>query len=430
MISPPVYVPGPAQFYSRMIGTALNLTNYHYAIRDIVAAAERVEKEGRKVTYLNIGDPQAFDFRPPDNVIDAVVRALRDRFTGYANSLGLATARQAIADYATALGSPTDPNDVVVTSGASEAAELVLTALLDPGDEVLVPSPGYPLYPAILTKLGATPRPYGLDPNTNWQLSIEEITSLITLKTKAIVLINPNNPTGAITSDRVTSEILSIAETAGLLVISDEVYRDLCFEEKPSPISVLATGSGVPVITLESLSKTHMVPGWRVGWMRFTNTENLHNLKAAITKLACGRLCSPTPTQYAIEPALTGDTCFQSTFLEQLRLRRDLVVERFNSHPRFTCTTPAAAFYLMVQAVDSIGDDKRFVRELLEETGVLVVPGSGFGCSPETGYFRIVYLANPEVLEEAIESCIGFASGRFDRDLPHAPFRNYKIYVQ
>jgi alanine-synthesizing transaminase len=190
---------------------------------------------------------------------------MKYRFTGYAHSAGLPDARKAIAGYATRNGTSTTPNEVIITSGASEAADLVLTALLDPEDEVLVPAPGYPLYPAILSKLGAVPKYYRLNANNDWKPSVDEMALLVTRKTKAIVLINPNNPTGSITPDQITTEIMQLADALNLLVISDEVYRDLCFVGQSSPASVLAAGFNCPVVTLESLSKTHMLSGWRVG---------------------------------------------------------------------------------------------------------------------------------------------------------------------
>src|SRR5918911_4576730 len=247
-----------------MIKPSGRTAQFHYAIRGIVAAAEALEREGRKVTYLNIGDPQAYGFRPPAHVVEPVGRALRDGFTGYAPSSGLPEAREAAARYATAMGAPTTPADVLMTAGASEAADLLLSALVDEGDEVLLPAPGYPIYTAILNKLGAHARYYHLDAARGWRVSPEEIAAAAGERTRPVVLINPNNPTGSIVPDETTREILSVAARHGLLVIADEVYRELCFGPPPSPASVLAQGTGVPVVTLESLSKTHLVPGWRV----------------------------------------------------------------------------------------------------------------------------------------------------------------------
>ncbi|HLA10135.1 MAG TPA: aminotransferase class I/II-fold pyridoxal phosphate-dependent enzyme [Pyrinomonadaceae bacterium] len=382
-----------------MISSSERLSNFQYAIRNVVDSAERLERSGRSVSYLNIGDPQIFGFRPPEHLIEAVQRAVRDKFTGYTHSAGLLEAREAVATYATLLGSPLTPDDVILTSGASEAADIVLTALLNDGEEVLLPAPGYPIYPAILSKIGATPQYYRLNQARNWQPSVDEIASLINERTRAIVLINPNNPTGSITPDVVTSRILALAAEHDLLVISDEVYRELCFIPAPSPASVLADQLGTPLITLESLSKTHLVPGWRVGWMRFSQSHKMRDLMGAITRIASGRLCASALGQYAVRPALTGDRGFLNSFINEIKTRRDIAVSHVRNIEGLSCTTPDAAFYLMVKVDVPDGvSDHELVMEMLESTGVLTVHGSGFGCNPSEGYFRIVYLAEPSSL--------------------------------
>jgi len=388
-----------------MIQPSERATNFHYAIRNVVNAAEALERKGRRIIHLNIGDPQAFGFKPPANVIEAVERATRENFTGYSHSAGLREAREVVAEYATALGTETSPADVVITSGASEGADLLLTALLNPGDEVILPGPGYPIYSAIIGKLGANTRYYNLDQKTNWQPSLDEIRSLINERTRTIILINPSNPTGAITPDETTRQLLELAAEHDLLVISDEVYRDLCFEEAPTSASVLAGGSGATVAVLESLSKTHMLSGWRVGWMRLTPAARTRELMDAVTRLAGGRLCSPTPAQYAIQPALLGDRRSISEFKEEIRKRRDLAARRVARIDGLSCTLPDAAFYLMVK-VDDMGDrlDEQFVLDLLEASNVLVVHGSGFGSDPRAGYFRMVYLAGEDLLGKAFDA--------------------------
>jgi aspartate/methionine/tyrosine aminotransferase len=383
-----------------MIQSARRIENYHYAIRHLAGAAEALTKAGREVIYLNIGDPQVYGFRPPAHIVEPVIDALRNSFTGYSQSAGLLEAREAVADYATRLGAVTGPDEVLITSGASEAADLLLTALLNENDEVLLPAPGYPIYPAIITKLGATARYYHLDPANAWQPSVDEIASLVGDRTRALVLINPNNPTGSITSDEVTAQLLELALRHDLIVIADEVYRELCFEKPPAPSSVLAKPIGVPLVTLESLSKTFLVPGWRTGWLRFTHAERMRDVVQAVYRLAGGRLCAPTPAQYAVRPALEGDRAFQLNFISELRKRRDFAVRRVQQIERLSCDVPLAAFYLMIK-VDNLGaeTDERFVLDLLEATGVLVVHGSGFGADPQQGYFRLVYLADEATLE-------------------------------
>lgn len=395
-----------AVFYMFMLIRASKKTeNFNYAIRNVVAAADRLRNQGRDVISLNIGDPQEFGFRPPIELIDAVDHANRNGFTGYAPSAGLSDARDAVAEYATKLGSPTDSSDVYITAGASEAADLVLTALLDEGDEVILPNPGYPLYEAILNRLGAHAVHYKLDPDKNWQPDAAEIETLITDRTRAILLINPNNPTGAITSDATTVEILKLAAERDTLIISDEVYRELCFDKPPTAASLLARDMPVALVTLESLSKTHTLPGWRVGWMRFTNSDRMPDLIAAVGKLAGGRLCSPTPPQYAVRPALHGSRKFIDGFIADVKLRRDKCIERISQIDGVSCTVPGSAFYLMVRVETLVGEtDEDFALRLLNEHGVLVVHGSGFGMRPDEGYFRLVYLADPETLDLAFDA--------------------------
>ncbi len=392
-----------------MISPSNRTVNFHYAIRNLVSAAEALERAGRRVIYLNIGDPQAYGFRPPAHIVEAVAHALRDNFTGYAHSAGLPEARTAVAAYATSLGAATKPTQVLLTSGASEAADLLLTALVNEGDQVLLPAPGYPIYPAILNKLGAVASYYQLDSTNAWQPSIEAIGRLITDRTRALLLINPNNPTGSIIPDRTTRQLLELAARNKLLVIADEVYRDLCFERQPTSASVLANEIDVPVITLESLSKTHLVPGWRVGWMRYTHEELMPDLTHSIARLASGRLCSPTPTQYAVRPALEGDKSFLVDFIREIKKRRDFVVSSVKDIEGISCDVPEAAFYVMLRADDRLKrTDEAFVLNLLEQTGVLVVPGSGFGADPREGLFRLVYLANEDALGNVFEKIQDF----------------------
>ena len=387
-----------------MIHPSERAINFNYAIRNVVRAAEALERKGRRVIYLNIGDPQSFGFRPPDFVIDAVNRAVRDKFSGYSHSSGILEAREAVARYASRLGSPTETKDVVITSGASEAADLTLTALVNPGEEVLLPAPGYPIYPAIVGKLGAQIRYYHLQPQDGWRPSVDEIRSLINPNTRAIVLINPSNPTGSITPDNTTRQLLELAAERDLLVLSDEVYRDLCFSTPPTAASVLAKESGAAVVTLESLSKTHMLSGWRIGWLRFTHPEKMGGLNDAVMRLAGGRLCSPTPAQYAVAPALEDSKEYIANFIEEIRRRRDLATARVNAIDGLSCVVPEAAFYLMVKTDYLAGrTDEQFALDLLEASGVLVVHGSGFGCDPADGYFRLVYLAGGQLLAEAFD---------------------------
>ncbi len=392
-----------------MIYPSARAAQFRYAIRNIVSAAEARERSGQDVIYLNIGDPQAYGFRPPAHLVAAVTQALRDKFTGYAHSSGLPEARNAVANYASKAGIRCTPEDVLLTSGASEAADLVLTALISEGDEVLLPAPGYPLYPAILNKLGGVPRYYKLAGAEGWQVAADDVAQLINKRTRALVIINPNNPTGTVIPDATTRALLSLAAQHKLLVIADEVYRELCFGPQPAAASALAADKDVPLITLESLSKTHLVPGWRVGWMRFNNTDAMKELIRAIHLLASGRLCSPTPAQYAVRPALEGERGFLQEFLFEIRKRRDTVIDLVHGTTNLSCTVPQAAFYVMIKVNDPLGrTDERFVLDMLERTGILVVPGSGFGLRPEERYFRLVYLPEENILRTVFDRMAEF----------------------
>lgn len=391
-----------------MIKAAERTKNFTYAIRNIVSEAKKIEAEGKKVTYLNIGDPVPYGFNTPPHLVEAVEKALRDGHNGYAPSPGIPQAREAVAREAVRRGINISPDDVIITSGASEAADIVLSSMLEPGDEVLVPSPGYPLYTAILAKLGAKEVSYRLDPKNNWQPSVDDIKALINNRTRAIVIINPNNPTGAIYSKENLLEVLSVANQAGLVILADEVYWRMAYQEIAPPIASLVDDS-VPVITFESMSKIYLAPGWRVGWMKISNPHLMTDLRVGINKMADARLCSARPPQHAVAAALEGDHTYLEDVMNRFRARRDLSYERINAIEGMNCTLPQGAFYLMAQ-MEQLGDatDEQFVVSLLRETGVLFVHGSGFGMDPKDGYFRIVYLPELDVLNNVYDRLAEF----------------------
>ncbi len=383
-------------------------TNYNYAIRNIVAAAKAVEAAGQPVTYLNIGDPVLYGFQPPGSLVEALARAVRDGDNGYAPSVGTLAAREAIVRDAERRGVYLTPEDVVVSSGASEAADMLLSALLEPGDDVLTPCPTYPLYTAITAKLGARENYYRLDPAQGWQPDPDDIRAKITPRTRAMVIINPNNPCGAVYDARLLLELLTIAEEHNLVVIADEVYCRLTYGPPPPPLAQLAAGMDVPVVTLESLSKSHLVPGWRVGWMTYTNTHRFGDVIAAVRKIAEARICSPLPTQQVL-PAALADQSHLPALIEALQLRAAITVEALNAVPGLHCVAPQAAFYVMGQVEDLHGQtDEEFVLALLRATGILFVHGSGFGLDPNAGYFRIVFLPPPETLRDVYARLASF----------------------
>jgi alanine-synthesizing transaminase len=392
-------------------GTSVPVSNrvsgFSYAIRNIVAEARKVEATGRRVRYLNIGDPIQAGFHTPSHLIDAVTRALRDGHNGYVPSVGIEPARRAIAAEYTARGVAVSPDRVVVTSGTSEGIELALGALLDAGDEVLVPTPTYPLYTAVLAKIGARAVYYRTDPARGWQPDVEHIARLVTPHTRALVVIDPNNPTGAVYSEATRRQLIVVAERAGIPILADEVYSDVAFDG-PTPLF----GSLAPdaaVISFSSLSKAYLAPGWRSGWIVVGGSDRMDDVLTAIKKMADGRRCSPGPMQYAIEPALTGDRSHQRTFAEALRVRAEITTNRINAIPGMRCVMPRAAFYAMPQVDLPPGrTDEDYVLGLLRSTATLCVYGSGFGMPAESGYFRIVFLAAPEILNVVYDEMAEF----------------------
>jgi alanine-synthesizing transaminase len=391
-----------------MIKAAARTKNFTYAIRNIVGEAKKLEATGKKITYLNIGDPIPYGFQTPPHLVEAFERAIRDGHNGYAPSTGIPEAREAVAKEANQRGFKITPDDVVITSGASEAADIVMSAMLEPGDEVLVPSPGYPLYTAILAKLGAKEVSYRLDPRNNWQMDVEDIRNLITPRTRAIVIINPNNPTGAVYSRENLLAILAVAQNAGLVVLADEVYWQLVYGE-PAPAIASLVDDSVPVITFESMSKIYLAPGWRMGWMKLSNSHLMQELKVAINKIADARLCSPRAPQHTVKAALEGDHGFLTGVMEAFKVRRDVTVERINRIEGMNCSQPDGAFYVMAQMEQLQGaTDEEFVLSLLKETGILFVHGSGFGLPAAEGFFRIVYLPQPEILHQVYDNLAEF----------------------
>jgi len=383
----------PAIPVSRRVG------QFSYAIRNIVVEAQRVEAAGKKVRYLNIGDPVAFGFKPPMHLVEAVEKALRDGHNGYGPSAGLASAREAVAAEHTANGWPISADRVYITAGTSEGIELALTALLDEEGEVLVPMPTYPLYTAIIAKLGANARYYRCDPSQGWTPDIEHLSSLVTPRTRAVVVIDPNNPTGATYPVESRRALIAFAEKHGLAILADEVYADLGYDGPVDPLGKLAPDA--PIISFSSLSKAYLAPGWRTGWLSIGRSPRLDDVAAAIRKLADGRLCSTVPMQYAVTAALTGDKSHQGTFRTDLKLRATLTADALRAMPGVTCMTPTAGFYAMPRIPLPPGrTDEEYVLGLLRATGVLVVYGSGFGLPTAEGYLRIVFLASPEELTE------------------------------
>jgi len=391
------------------IPTAPRVHRFTYAIRNIVAEALKVEAAGTRVRYLNIGDPIAFGFKTPPHLIAAVEQAMRDGHNNYGPSAGIPVAREAVATEYTRNGFPIAADRVFITAGTSEGIELALGAVVDAGGEVLVPMPTYPLYTAVLAKLDAKAKYYRLEPSQGWMPDLDHLERLVTPATRALVIIDPNNPTGAVYSTETRRALLNFADRHGLLILADEVYGDLGFDGPVEPYGKLDPDA--PIISFSSLSKAYLAPGWRTGWMACSRSPRLDDVVAAVRKLADGRLCSTVPMQYAIAGALSGDRSHQPEFRRALKARADLTMSRLCAMPGVTCVEPTAAFYAMPRIALPPGrTDEDYVKALLHATGVLCVYGSGFGLPAEEGFLRIVFLAPLDELSEIYDLMAAFTA--------------------
>jgi alanine-synthesizing transaminase len=393
-----------------------------YAIRDIVVRAQQLQRLGRKILYLNIGDPPVYDFDTPEHIKEELIRRIRhpdEKVARYADSMGLREAREAIARFAAKRGiKGVTPDDIILTTGGSEGINLAVAALVNPGENLLVPKPGYPLYQAVLALFHGEPNFYRLDEAQGWQPDIKDIEQRITPKTRGIVLINPNNPTGSVLTDETIRKVLALAEKHGLLVMADEIYDQLILDGgKHHDAAALGTS---PVLSFGGLSKNYVMPGYRVGWMLFHDPKKeMQEYIAAVKQLCRSRLSAPHLQQHAIPLALEGDHAFLKENLARLHERRDLTVKMLNAIPGVHCVPPKGAFYAFpsVQLPPNV-TDKEYVEQLLEEEGVVVVYGSGFSMPEEDrkgirfGHFRIVFLPPKEQLEEAYRK-IGAFTERF-----------------
>ncbi len=379
-----------------------------YAIRDITLYAKELEKKGKDIIYLNIGDPVFYDFKTPNYTKDAMIKAIKEDKNYYPASEGIIELRDAIAEVENSKGMNITKDDIIITNGVSEGIYMIMASILDENDEVLVPGPCYPPYLSYTRLFGGIPIEYKCDPNNQWMPDIDDIKSKINNKTVAIVVINPNNPTGAVYDQLTLQKIADVAASNNLYLICDEIYDKIVFDDKF--VSIAKVAKDAPLIMLNGFSKVYLMTGWRLGYLCMNN--NISNtLKQELPKLARLRISANMPAQYAALEALRSNDYYINDMVNKLRSRRDYIVKRLYNIPGLNAITPKGAFYIFPKIDLTLGkwaNDLEFVKELLLSTGVLTVNGSGFGRIYGSGYFRIVYLPPIEVLEEAMNRIESF----------------------
>ena len=376
-----------------------------YAIRDIIVYAKQVAKTGKKIYYLNIGDPVAFDFDTPKHIRQALIKAVEEGANAYSPSEGLPELREAISQKEKRVNNiDINPEDVIVTEGISEGIQMVMAALINSGDEILLPGPTYPPYISYAKFFGGKPVTYETIEGTGWQPNIDDLRSKISKKTKGIVIINPNNPTGALYDEKAVKQIVDLAGEHDLPVFSDEIYDQIVFGKRLVSTAYLARD--VPVIGLNGFSKAYLITGWRLGYVYFHDQQGrLQEFKQCIEKEARIRLCANTPVQKAGVAALNGPQDHIKETVRKLQERRDYAWKRLNETEGISCAKPEAAFYVFPKIHD-VGSrwktDMEFALDLLKETGVLFVHGSGFDPTYGAGHVRGVILPPIETLEQAL----------------------------
>ncbi len=389
--------------------------NLEYAIRDVVRQARQLEKKGKDVIYLNIGDPLLFDFETPENIKEALIQAVKEGFNRYSPSEGIPELREAICEKEKKIGGiDILPENVIISNGVSEGIQMVLGALVDNGTEILVPGPTYPPYISYTGFFGGRAIQYRTCEENGWQPDLDDVRSKITDSTRAIVIINPNNPCGALYDKKNVKAMADLAGEYNIPVISDEIYDQIVYEET---VSTANMAKDISVIGLNGFSKVYLMTGWRLGYVYFMgkNGKTLEELREHVTKEARIRLSANTPVQKAAVEALKGPQNHISLMVEKLRERRDYAQKRLKEIDGISCAEPKGTFYFFPK-VEGIGsrwvNDMAFVRNLLERTGIVFVHGSGFGSAYGSEHFRGVFLPPIETLEKTFDRLDRFMTSK------------------
>jgi len=380
-----------------------------YAIRDITLHARQYEKSGRKIIYLNIGDPVKYDFPTPDHIKKAMIDAILNNFNYYADSEGILELRQAIVKKESLKGLSITVEDVLVTNGISEGLDMVAASIVEPNSEILMPGPYYPPYASYVKFYGGKPIEFRLTEDGTPDL--DDIKSKITSKARALCIINPNNPTGEVFNSKSLKQLIDVAAEHDMYIICDEIYDKLVFDQEFTGIGKVAKDAAV--ILLNGFSKVYLMTGWRCGYICMnSDCQKLENIRSNIPKLARVRIAANLPVQKAAVAALQGPQSYIAKTVSKLKKRRDLVVKRLNEIDGISCKLPNGAFYTFPKIfLNGWKDDKDFVLDLLNKTGILTVHGSGFG-ELGKGHFRIVYLPNEQVLQEAMDKLSNFINSK------------------
>lgn len=385
------------------------ISNVEYAIRDITLHARRYEKSGTKIIYLNIGDPVKYDFPTPDHIKRALIDAVLNNFNYYADSEGILELREAIVEKESQKGLSISVEDVLVTNGISEGLDMVAASIVEPNTEVLMPGPYYPPYASYVKFYGGKPIEFKLTDDGTPDL--DDIKSKITPKSRALCVINPNNPTGEVFDGKSLKQLIDIAAENDMYIVCDEIYDKLVFDKEFTGIGKVAKDAAV--ILLNGFSKVYLMTGWRCGYICMNSKcQKLENIRNNIPKLARVRIATNLPVQKAAVAALKGPQAYIAETVTKLKNRRDLVVKRLNEIDGISCKLPNGAFYTFPEiSLTHWKTDKDFVLDLLNKTGILTVHGSGFG-ERGKGHFRIVYLPTEQVLQEAMDKLSDFINSK------------------